>query len=88
MARIRQTPTEEFEPYIEAVVRSGDRTRIILYVTLLVLFFVGCGIREQRAFVGQHQLILGSSLKYTRSAIRLQRITATVSSRNAPCSIG
>jgi len=46
MARIRQTPTEEFEPYIEAVVRSGDRTRIILYVTLLVLFFVGCGIRD------------------------------------------
>ena len=46
MARIRQSPTEEFQPYIEAVVRSGDRTRIILYVTLLVLFFIGCGIRD------------------------------------------
>jgi hypothetical protein len=46
MARSRRELTEEFEPYIDAVVRSGERTRIIIYVTLLVLFFVGCGIRD------------------------------------------
>jgi len=38
--------TEEFELYLDAVTRSGERTRIIFYVILLVMFFVGCGIRD------------------------------------------
>jgi hypothetical protein len=41
-----ETATEEFEPYLESVTRSGERTRTIIYVTLLVLFFIGCGIRD------------------------------------------
>src|SRR5215469_770984 len=40
------TETEEFEPYLDAVARSGERTRLVMYVLLLVLFFVGCGIRD------------------------------------------
>lgn len=40
------TESEEFEPYLDAVTRSGERTRLVMYVVLLVLFFVGCGIRD------------------------------------------
>lgn len=40
------TETDEFEPYLDAVTRSGERTRLVMYVVLLVLFFVSCGIRD------------------------------------------
>lgn len=48
MRRRARTESEydEFEPYLDAVTRSGERTRLVMYVVLLVLFFVGCGVRD------------------------------------------
>ena len=39
-------PVGDFQPYLDAVVKSGERTRSIIYVTLLVTFFVACGLRN------------------------------------------
>jgi hypothetical protein len=36
-----------FRPYLDAVIRSGQRTRGVVYVTLLILFFTACGIRNE-----------------------------------------
>src|SRR5262249_26454222 len=40
-------PVGEFQPYLDVLSKSGERTRAVTYVMLIVLFFTACGIRNE-----------------------------------------